>query len=228
MPDHLLRFLQLTDPTLPIGGYAHSSGLETYVQQGWVKDVKTARAFVTAMLQQNIQFTDAAFVSLAFQAAVEENAERLSELNELCTAVKLARESREASHKLGARLTKLFHPLCASAIAERFKEALLNHGSAANYPIAFGLYAAAMQLSKHEALTGFCYNAAAAIVTNAVKLIPLGQLSGQEILFSLEPVIQSVVENAMHPDADMLGVCCPAFDIRCMQHEQLYSRLYMS
>jgi urease accessory protein len=123
---------------------------------------------------------------------------------------------------------KIFHPLCASAVTERFKEALLRHNTAANYPIVFAVYAEAMHLSKNEALTGFCYNAAAGIVTNAVKLIPLGQLSGQEILFSLETVIQAVVQNAMDPDTDMLGVCCPAFDIRCMQHEQLYSRLYMS
>ena len=36
------------------------------------------------------------------------------------------------------------------------------------------------------------------------------------------------VANTLVPDKDLLGLCCAGFDIRCMQHEQLYSRLYMS
>jgi urease accessory protein len=56
----------------------------------------------------------------------------------------------------------------------------------------------------------------------------LGQQDGQQILFSLHSLIQQLVKNTMNPDRDLLGLCCTGFDIRCMQHEQLYSRLYMS
>jgi len=75
---------------------------------------------------------------------------------------------------------------------------------------------------------GFYYNAAAGMVTNSVKLIPLGQQDGQEILFSMQPLINELVENTLKPDKDLIGLCCTGFDIRCMQHEGLYSRLYMS
>jgi urease accessory protein len=92
----------------------------------------------------------------------------------------------------------------------------------------FGLYAQALNISKQEALAGFFYNAAAGFVTNSVKLIPLGQQDGQEILFSLQPLIEQLVESSMEPDKELIGLCCTGFDIRCMQHEQLYSRLYMS
>src|SRR4051812_19073345 len=103
---NLLSLLQLSDPTLPIGGYAHSAGLETYVQQGIVKDVPTAREFVTEMLSQNIRYTDAAFVSLAYDAAVQEDLDKILLLDDECTAVKLPREIRQGSQKLGTRLIK--------------------------------------------------------------------------------------------------------------------------
>jgi urease accessory protein len=224
----LLSLLQLSDPTLPIGGFSHSAGLETYVQYGIVKDKKSAEEFIKAQLGQNLFYTDAAFVSLAYDAAGAADIAALLKLDEECTAVKLPREMRQASQKLGLRLLKIFSPLCRAELAERYKLQMESGEAAGHYAIVFGLFAFALGIEKKETLTGFFYNAAAGMVTNSVKLIPLGQQDGQEILFSLQALIEELVLRSMCPDKSLIGLCCAGFDIRCMQHEQLYSRLYMS
>ncbi|MFD2934275.1 urease accessory protein UreF [Spirosoma flavum] len=228
MNTSLLHLLQLSDPTLPIGSYAHSAGLETYVQAGVVHDAGTAKAFVTEMLTQNLYYTDAALASLAYDAAARNDWHEVVQLDDECTAVKLPKEMRQASQKLGIRLMKIFQPLCNNALANQYREAVSTQQVTGHYCLAFGLYAYALQIPKVDALTGFYYNAAVGMVTNSVKLIPLGQQDGQEILFSLHSRIQALVVSTLQPNRALIGLCCPGFDIRSMQHEQLYSRLYMS
>jgi urease accessory protein len=227
----LLSLLQLSDPALPIGGYAHSWGLETYVQEGVVNDTSTAEEYVRQMLSTSLHYTDAALMALSYGATRPAdsapgphdpvprppNSARLMELDALCEAVKLPREIREGSRKLGARLLKIFGGIGAVPTPA------LTH-----YPVAFGYCAAMLDIPLQEALAGFYYNAAAGMVTNCVKLIPIGQQDGQQLLFSLHPLIQQLVEKSLRPDPDLIGLCCAGLDIRCMQHEQLYSRLYMS
>ena len=88
--------------------------------------------------------------------------------------------------------------------------------------------AAASKISKKNALCGFYYNAAVGYVKNAVKLIPISQQNGQEILFSLHKLIDDLAGRSLKPDENLIGLCCTGFDIKSMQHERLYSRLYMS
>jgi len=224
----LLNLLQLSDPTLPIGGFSHSAGLETYVQQGIVKDAASAKAFVTEMLTQNLQYTDAALMSLSYNAAKANDIDKVLALDAECNAVKLPKEMRQASQKLGTRLLKIFQEYCDDHLLNQYKQAIDNKETHGHYCIAFGIVAAIQNIEKTDALTGFYYNVAMGMITNSVKLIPLGQQDGQKLLFSIKPLIGELAERSLHPDKELIGLCCTGFDIRCMQHEDLYSRLYMS
>jgi urease accessory protein len=104
----LSGLLHLADPTLPIGGYTHSNGLETYVQESIVHNVGTAKEFVQNMLQYNLKFNDGAFVKLAYEAAEKGDLQVLLNLDNECNAIKCPKEIRQASQKLGLRLIKIF------------------------------------------------------------------------------------------------------------------------
>jgi len=224
----LLSLLHLSDPTLPIGGYTHSNGLETYVQEGLVFNAATAEEYIRSMLQYNLQYNDAAFASLAYDAALQQDFNALLQLDEECTALKLPREIRQASQKLGIRLIKIFSRQQAFPFMQQYEQAMQQSTATGHYCLVFGVYACLLQIPKPEALQAFYYNAVAGMVTNSVKLVPLGQLDGQDILHRLQPLMQELAIATLRPDRKWLGCCNTGFDIRCMQHERLYSRLYMS
>lgn len=224
----LLQLLHLCDPALPIGGFSHSSGLETYVQAGLVNNRTTATEFVLHQLSHSIFYTDAAFASLAYDCAAQNDIKSLIQLDEECTAIKLPKEMRQASTKLGLRLLKLYQQKITKLIFTKYANSIHRHDALGHYALVFGLVAQLLSIDKLEALTGFYYNAATGFITNAVKLVPLGQQDGHEILMQLFEPMNILASKSLHPNKDLLGLCSPGFDIKCMQHEHLYSRLYMS
>lgn len=224
----IASLLHLSDPTLPIGGFSHSHGLETYVQLNIVHDIASAEIFIIENLRSNVKYNDASFARLAYEAAARNSFNEIISLDQECTALKCAKEIRQASQKLGVRLVKIYKRHQDHELMYKYDNAILKNETSGHYCIAFGLCAFLLGIPLEETLYSYYYNTAVSLVTNSVKLIPLGQLDGQDIMFKLQPIITKLVTETLEVDRSLVGLLDIGLDIRCMQHERLYSRLYMS
>lgn len=223
----LFLLLELNDALFPIGAYAHSYGLETYVQQGLVHDAATAEKWLQAYFSGSFLYGELLSARLAYEAFPEpDGLARLLTLEEEVRAARVPREPREALQKLGRRLaknvTKIGLPFQA-----RFSE-YVEAAESCSHPVCYGALAAALALPERIALQHYLYAQLSALTNTCVKLIPLSQTDGARIVASFRQRYRVYIDRAMAADADALCLSSPGLDIRAMQHEVLYSRLYMS
>lgn len=221
--------LQVNDALFPIGGYSHSYGLETYIQKEIVHDEDSAQEFIYKRLKYNFSYNEFMAVRLAFEYALREDLEAISRLEEIMEAGKIPRETREASRKLGSRFIKTLSALelpVQNSIFDKYREA--RKGKSVHHAVAYGVFCGAAGIAENEVLEHFIYAQTSAMVTNCVKTIPLSQSSGQKLLSGCYPLLQELTKKVTELGEEWLGLSGPGFDLRCMQHEGLYSRIYMS
>jgi urease accessory protein len=94
--------------------------------------------------------------------------------------------------------------------------------------VAFGMAAGALGWEAEAAVTAFLYSTTALLVGAALRLLPMGQLEGQAVLWSLHPVIERVAREAAERPPDELWSFTPGLDIQGMLHERLDARLFRS
>lgn len=224
----LLRLLQISDSMFPIGSFAHSNGLEAYIQFGVVKDTETVKQYVKNMLEHNIFFNDALFLNKAWQYGTEKQWPQIVQLDKRVTALKSPYEIREASRKLCVRFLKLTMELNVMDGSQKYLHEIQNGNLTGHYSIAYGLLAREIGVPKEKALSTFYLNTLNGIVTNCAKLVPISQTVAQKILFDSLPLIEELVRKQDKVKDDRMGLCCMGQEIKCMQHEKLYTRLYIS
>lgn len=244
--DNKYLLLQVNDALFPIGGYSHSYGMETYIQKDLITDAQSAEKYIRSRLENSVLYGDLLTVRLAYEYSKAGKWEELKQLEQMCEAAKIPSEIREASKKLGSRFFKTVQQLSIDWDEQTMEETSVNAGGQVeklniwqkyilgnapkkvHHTCVYGVFCAAAGIGVSDAISHFLYAQTSAMVTNCVKSIPLSQTAGQKILQSLFGVLSEMEAEVMTLDEDMLFASTPGFDIRCMQHEALYSRIYMS
>lgn len=221
--------LQLNDAFFPIGAYAHSYSLETYIQQELVHDRVSAAQWLGQYLKLSFLYSGLLPVRLAYEAAVQDDQMELRRLESRIKAAKAPMELRQASQKLGTRLVKTVRTLKLSFVSGIFiRYADLCKMTGVSHAVAYGVLCADCGIEKSAAIENYLYAQTSGIVNTCVKSVPLSQTDGQRMLLGCQSVWRELLIKLSELSADALCLSTPGMDIRSMQHEILYSRLYMS
>ncbi|MFZ1851447.1 MAG: urease accessory protein UreF [Nitrosomonas sp.] len=220
----LLRLLQLASPSLPIGAYTYSQGLESAIDKGFVTNQQSAHEWITESLNIIGDF-EAPISWRLMKAFAHRDLETIKHWTECFIAARDTSEFRAETIQMGYSLGKLVTDL---KIADESLQSILQNLAEIPLPTAFAYATEALGVPHEAALLGMLFSLVENQVLACVKSVPLGQVSGQSLLLSLHPVIESVAQRAQQLEDDELSNWAPGLSLLSMQHETQYSRVYRS
>ncbi|MEG3847047.1 urease accessory protein UreF [Microcoleus sp. herbarium19] len=233
----LLCLLQLA--FAPVGAYSYSEGIESLVEAGAIDSKISLRNWLENSLEFGAVRVEAAVAVRALRAAKIGDLTALSYWNAWATAAKETEELRLQSWQMGRTLLRLLLDLREAKLSRResptpsalttiVQEFAADDGNQCNFAIGFGMAAAHWQIEEEAAVLGYLYSWAANLASAGVKLIPLGQTAGQQLLLDLHSQISCTAREVLQLEDDDIASCSWGLALASMAHETQYTRLFRS
>ncbi len=232
-PAALLSLLQITNSGLPIGAYSYSDGLEFLCNSGQINSAATLHQWLIQELNYGIIRLESGILWRIYQACVAENLTQIIYWNHYLSATRETEEMRLSSWQMGQSLAKLILELdseqhISKSLAQLPTSKENAQGSGCNFVTSYAMAAHYWQIPLPEMLLGYLMTWANNTINAGIKLIPLGQTAGQQLLKELYPdmiTAASIVPNLTDDDLESCGF---GLTLASMQHQMQYSRLFRS
>jgi urease accessory protein len=224
-PASLLQLMRLASPSLPVGGFSYSEGLESAVDASLVVDGASAQRWLADQLCLGLARADLPIVARALTAWRRGDFARVEALNRWFATTRETGELLRQAEQMGRSLALwLRHRADADDRLARL-EALQ---PAPTWPVAFALAAADSGASARDVLVTFAGGWAENMAQAAMKAVPLGQAAAQRILAALADEIPVAVDAVLRLASAEMQAFTPMLAILSARHEEQYSRLFRS
>jgi len=218
----LLRLCQLVSPALPVGAYHFSQGLEYAVHENWVRDEPTAYDWINNIAHHAIGTLDVPVLLRLYDAWRSNDAIAIKHWSQFLIASRETSELRAEERHMGKALAKVLVELELDAAHEWV---VRKHTT---YAAMFALAATHWSIERSACAQAYLWAWSENQVLAALKLLPIGQSSGQRILNRIVPAIPTIVANALELADEDIGIATPLHGMASAWHETQYSRLFRS
>jgi urease accessory protein len=224
-PAELLRLLQLSSSLCPIGAFAYSQGLESAIEQGWIRSGEELAEWLEGVGSHALARLDLPLLARAHTAWERGDADEARQLGEQLASNRESRELYEQDQQLGLSLARLLVNLGVSGAEQLL--AVAQH-SRVSHVTAYALGSAHFGISAEAAAYGFAFTWVEQQVSAASRLIPLGHMASQRTLSRVLCSVPSWVNVALRLEQHQIGSSTPALAVAAAWHETQYTRLFRS
>jgi len=216
------RLWQLISPSLPVGAYAYSGGLEAAIEAGWISNEQEAVVWIEDLLEFALARLDVPVFQRLYASVQDQKHDSFHYWNDYILASRESAELQQEDRHLGRALLRLLKGLDVDI--ESFCDVDRHYSYVAMFAYACERWQIPLVEALHGLLWSWCENQVAA----AIKLVPLGQTTGQQLLSLLQQSIPNCVQSGLVLADEDIGFTLPGLGVISAQHESQYSRLFRS
>lgn len=219
----MFELLQFSDSLFPSGAYAHSFGLESWVETGKIKTKKDVKRLLDVQLERQLKTRELPALLHAYRS---ESLAVTIKIDRLLLSHLVLKEPRQACLSMGQRTLKIFSELYDAL--HGYRRALSRGQTPGCYPVVWGAMGNVLGISAAQCATAYVYGHVAAIAGAATRLIPLGNLEAQWLIAQYRCRVRPLIQAAQRIELDALGSFTPELDLAAMAHERAHSRMFQS
>jgi urease accessory protein len=223
----LARMLQFGDSVFPIGSFAFSGGLESAIQKHVVTDAPTLEAFARTAAEQAAAGDGIALV-FAHRAAAAGDVAELVRIDEWVYARKLSSETRTMSVRMGKKFAEMGAEVTDAPELHAWFGQIQAGATPGCYPVALAVNFAAQGLPACDAFVVHQYGVTAMILSAALRLMKIGHVDTQRMLYRLNADADAAYEIAARARLEDMAGFAPLTEILAAAHVKAHVRLFMN
>jgi urease accessory protein len=223
----LARMLQFGDSMFPVGAFSFSSALESAVQKGVVTDAATLHQFARTAVEQAARSDGIALIA-AHRVATVGDIDALVRIDEQVYARKLSGEARTMSVRMGKKFTEMGVQVVGAPLLDTWRERIETSATPGCFPVALAINFAVQTLSSRQAFVVHQYGVAATILGAALRLMRIGHVETQKILYALNEHAEGAYESAAAAGLSDMSSYAPLTEILAAVHTKAHVRLFMN
>lgn len=220
-----LAALQFSDSMFPSGAFTQSHGLEALVADRLVTNGDSLVRVLEMSLLHRLATADIPALLAAHSA---EHLEVVA-IDHRLSALKLGREEREASVRVGRRIAvEVLRLVPDHEALSSFVGAIDSSLTPGNSAVAQAVAASALGIPAHSAALGACHGFVTALISAAMRLTRLGHGEAQAVLRLVQPVMAEAVDIASQLPWQKMNSSAFQLDIAIARHERDDARMFAS
>ncbi|KDO29983.1 hypothetical protein SPRG_05172 [Saprolegnia parasitica CBS 223.65] len=212
---------QLVDSLYPTGGFAHSLGLESAVQEKIVTNTTNLRQFVVSALYQ----TGNLLLPFLCEAHADPSVENFARLDALVHAMTTNHVARRASIAQGTALLRVATQTYSHLPVLR---AIKQTRPVGHHVVVLGTLCGALGLDSLASQRLLLFFTLRDILSAATRLNLVGPIESAKLQMQLAEVAETVLQTRKDRRVDDAYQSAPYLDLVQGRHDQLYTRIFNS